>query len=100
MTDVEKPTITHYLVSFTAQGEPVDKIVIANELGKAMGIAGVDLLMAMIYVSDIGVDPRDVGIKDTWLVIPEDERMALRTKYPHLVTAIELICCLGKGDLR
>ncbi len=89
--------ITHYLVNFTGLGEPVESETVALHLGKAMAAAGVQLLMASTYISQIGVDPYRIGLADTWNKICANpvQRQELNKRFPELVLALDLLSMRG-----
>lgn len=88
--------ITHYLMNFMGQGPAVDPNRLAHEIGKALAACGVDLVMATTYISSLSVDPVEVGIKDTWMRVTDDDKQELRWRFSHLCLAIDLICGITK----
>lgn len=98
MTTNEAPPVTHYLLSMTTQGMPVAGDQLAIALRDCFESLGVAPLSAMSYTSPYQADPRNLGLKDTWLTISFEEQGELRRRFPHLVTAIELICGIRKED--
>lgn len=91
-TDTQTDPVMHYLVNFTGVGEPPEQSQIAQHLGDALADAGVLLTSAQVYTSRLGVNPVDVGIKDTWMLVSDDDKAELRQRFPNLTTAIDLIC--------
>lgn len=98
MTTNEAPPVMHYLISLITRGMPVDGAQLAIALRDCFDGLGVAPLSATSYTIPYHADPQDLALKDTWLVLQDNERDELKTRFPHLVTAIELICGIRKED--
>lgn len=92
--------VTHYLLSMTTRGMPIAGDQLAIALRDCFESLGVAPLAATSYTSPYHAEPRDLALKDTWLVLSLEEQGELRRRFPHLVTAIELLCGIRKEDYR
>lgn len=92
---VGEEQLTHYLVNFVGRGEPVEMSKIALELGKGLAAAGVDLLMATSYSSQLGADPYKLGLPDIWAQITGPERQWFSRQWPELTLALDLLSDRG-----
>lgn len=98
MTTNDAPPLTHYLLTITTVGQPVRGDQLAIALRDCFDSLGVAPISATSYSSPIAIHPQDVALKDAWLTMPDTDRSDLRNSFPHLVTAIELICGIRKED--
>jgi hypothetical protein len=98
MTTNEAPPVTHYLLTMTTAGEPVRGDQLSVALRDCFEALGVQPLAAVSYTTSLHVNPKDVGIKDTWMTTSEEDRNIIRARAPHLVTAIELLCGIRRED--
>lgn len=109
MTDVEhtpatsvesvKPMYTHYLVTILCEGEPIHGRVLADTLSGAFGLIEIQPKMAVSYVSRYPVSPQNIGLKDTWLALTQEQRERIVRDHPHLARALDLLCGITQPEL-
>jgi hypothetical protein len=98
INESDAPVITHYLVNFIGQGTPVTSQTIALELGKALAGAGVDLLAAQTYISQLGVDPYRIGLKENWDKVNGADREEFQLRFPELAMCLDLLTQRGVNN--
>lgn len=92
----DPPTVTNYLISIVATGEPVTTYAVGIQFGRAVEALGIAPESAQVYITPIAVNPTQVSLRDVW---GNDNRAEtkryLSNEWPELANALNVICGLG-----
>lgn len=90
--DAPEGVVTHYLVNVVGVGDRPQFEDLAMALGRALQEVGITHTLATAYMTDLPINPRDVGIRETWAVMSSQDKDTIRATWPQLSAAIDLIC--------
>lgn len=85
------PEFTQYLIAVGANQAAQDRDTLMANVTQAFLASGVEPQFGLIYTSQYHINPLEIGLRDAWLHLTDEQRRDIEKAYPALGLAISLM---------